>query len=890
MVSGTATRARRHFVVASRCKIERLRGVVSKEDYRRRERGKKAALEEVGALGGAAAAGMESSEEDENTPGEVMGNKTTEVAASGSGVQARQSTIVDCGAVLTKHEETQRKIDDWMTAHCILFHMMRSEEWETMVEALKNAHPSFQYARFEKALTTRVESKRAQVAARMEELRRQWPITGCMLQLDGWTDRRARPHINVMVSFPRGAVFWKSVCMSNCDKGAAAYHSILRSAIEEIGEDAVVGVIMDNAAVCAAAGRMIPWVEHAVQRALDLAKFLVNHGRVHDLLHDESNGKVVARPGATRFATNFITVDSLQPLYLPLKSCVTKPAWKSGIELPGQRHLLKAATDSILDDSFWAGIEKVQETSKELLALLKLVDRPGPTISKVYGRLDVAVEKLRASEFFTDTENDELEEIVMRRWNTMNSPLHCAAMFLDSEYKTTQPEKDAEVLDGLWSWVYSWCKPSMYVEVDAEVNCWIEGTGRFNCEEARTAARSSQPTRWWKKWCSDMPHLQKQAVRLLGQSSSSSACERNWGLFERIHSKARNGLSVKKLSTLDRVLTEEELAADAKERVDKWLNRLRAANEAAEANDDEDDNNDEDNDEPVVENAFAVDYDPQEAPVDLLRHEAELNNAWRKTTRPSKYLARQHLRKMQQTVKTMTAEHAEQYRAARAKAIEPATKTAKRGRERARKAPVQQVDDAAAQRATNGELEEGGGSGSNAEATAPKRAKRGQGRPRKSLKDMEEEEAAAQMASGRRDGGSGTRDASEEDGSDSPADRECGILRQNKGRTPPTKEHAFSIASVATKWTYSVRMRRVPAVRNGGTILYTHGCRNHLVVVIVTKMMASTPKCNSVCGCAKEKVTQCLYIVLLHYGARGMIFDIKEVADSLMWQENSIIE
>ncbi|GBG69334.1 hypothetical protein CBR_g4030, partial [Chara braunii] len=48
---------------------------------------------------------------------------------------------------------------------------------------------------------------------------------------------------------------------------------------------------------------------------------------------------------------------------------------------------------------------------------------------------------------------------------------------------------------------------------------------------------------------------------------------------------------------------------------------------------------------------------------------------------------------------------------------------------------------------------------------------------------------------------------------------------------------------------------------------------------IVTETMAATAECNSVCGCAKEKVAECWYIVLLKNEARGMIFDVKEIAD-----------
>ncbi|GBG90867.1 hypothetical protein CBR_g51373 [Chara braunii] len=54
-------------------------------------------------------------------------------------------------------------------------------------------------------------------------------------------------------------------------------------------------------------------------------------------------------------------------------------------------------------------------------------------------------------------------------------------------------------------------------------------------------------------------------------------------------------------------------------------------------------------------------------------------------------------------------------------------------------------------------------------------------------------------------------------------------------------------------------------------------------------MMATTNECNSVCSSAKEKVAECWYVVLLQHGARGMIFNTKEIADSLVWQKNSIM-
>ncbi|CAN1821565.1 hypothetical protein LINPERHAP1_LOCUS29560 [Linum perenne] len=47
----------------------------------------------------------------------------------------------------------------------------------------------------------------------------------------------------------------------------------------------------------------------------------------------------------------------------------------------------------------------------------------------------------------------------------------------------------------------------------------------------------------------DTPLLLNIAIRLLSQTSSSG-CERNWSVFERIHTKRRNRLEHKRLSDL----------------------------------------------------------------------------------------------------------------------------------------------------------------------------------------------------------------------------------------------------------------------------------------------------------------------------------------------------
>jgi len=55
---------------------------------------------------------------------------------------------------------------------------------------------------------------------------------------------------------------------------------------------------------------------------------------------------------------------------------------------------------------------------------------------------------------------------------------------------------------------------------------------------------------WWEQFGNDTPELQKFAIRVLSQCCSATGCERNWSVFEFIHSKNRNRLEHKRLNDL----------------------------------------------------------------------------------------------------------------------------------------------------------------------------------------------------------------------------------------------------------------------------------------------------------------------------------------------------
>ncbi|XP_073122752.1 uncharacterized protein [Henckelia pumila] len=55
---------------------------------------------------------------------------------------------------------------------------------------------------------------------------------------------------------------------------------------------------------------------------------------------------------------------------------------------------------------------------------------------------------------------------------------------------------------------------------------------------------------WWSSYGASTPELKSFAMKILYLTCSSSGCERNWSVFEHIHSKKRNRLSQQRLNDL----------------------------------------------------------------------------------------------------------------------------------------------------------------------------------------------------------------------------------------------------------------------------------------------------------------------------------------------------
>jgi len=55
---------------------------------------------------------------------------------------------------------------------------------------------------------------------------------------------------------------------------------------------------------------------------------------------------------------------------------------------------------------------------------------------------------------------------------------------------------------------------------------------------------------WWEAFGSHCLELQKFTIHILSQTCSATGCERNWSVFERIHTKKRKHFDKKRLNDL----------------------------------------------------------------------------------------------------------------------------------------------------------------------------------------------------------------------------------------------------------------------------------------------------------------------------------------------------
>ncbi|KAL4574986.1 hypothetical protein LXL04_021826 [Taraxacum kok-saghyz] len=411
---------------------------------------------------------------------------------------------------------------------------------------------------------------------------KEWAEKGCSILSDGWRDSVVQKDIiNFMVNSPKGSVFVRSVDASNVSKDADLLFRVLDQMMEAVGDMNVVQVVTDNASAYVKAGRLleakrqhlywtpcaahcldlmleeigkeIPKVKIAIKKAMLAIGYIYSHVPVVNLMRKFTKERNLHRPAVTRFATSFITLAQIHKQRNNLKKMVISEEWEKAKWSSKDLTARKVKT-YFMQETFWRNVLYALKLTGPLVKVLWLVDgEKYPAMVYIYKAMDRAKEAIRDS--FTNPEDYKAAfKIIDRRWECqLHRPLHAAGHFLNPGifYNNHDGEGFGEVEKGLYDCIMRLVPDhETQDKISIELDRYRNAEALFGLPLAVRHRTTKSPADWWASYGSSAPNLKKFAIRVLSLTCSATSCERNWSVFQHLHTKKRNRLAQARLNDM----------------------------------------------------------------------------------------------------------------------------------------------------------------------------------------------------------------------------------------------------------------------------------------------------------------------------------------------------
>ncbi|CAN1188844.1 hypothetical protein LINPERHAP2_LOCUS39570 [Linum perenne] len=196
-----------------------------------------------------------------------------------------------------------------------------------------------------------------------------------------------------------------------------------------------------------------------------------------------------------------------------------------------------------LDSRFWTSVLTCLRAAMPLMKVLRLVDSDElPSMPFLY---------------------KPVLNIIEKRWNDqMSRPLHYDAYWLNPKvhFGANFDPNERKLKVGLYDFVERLSKDrDESLTLMQQLDTFHHARGMFSSYGSMKLLDRKHPADWWSYFGDDVPEHQKFAVRILSLTCSASGCERNWSVFERVHSKKRNRLLQKKMNDIVYVMYNSKL-------------------------------------------------------------------------------------------------------------------------------------------------------------------------------------------------------------------------------------------------------------------------------------------------------------------------------------------
>ncbi len=119
----------------------------------------------------------------------------------------------------------------------LAFNVLKTEQWKKMVRAIANVGPcdGWTGVSYGDMRGKKLEEEKERIDRALDPIRAAWAKYGCSILADGWSDRKKRGIINILVSCPLGTYFLRAVDTGKSGKkttGNFIYHHIRQAILE----------------------------------------------------------------------------------------------------------------------------------------------------------------------------------------------------------------------------------------------------------------------------------------------------------------------------------------------------------------------------------------------------------------------------------------------------------------------------------------------------------------------------------------------------------------------------------------------------------------------------------------------------------------------------------
>ncbi|XP_048539484.1 uncharacterized protein LOC125518701 [Triticum urartu] len=510
---------------------------------------------------------------------------------------AGKQTMMSVNYKIKEAKTTYDYICEFIIEGALAHNLASLKSFARMVEAIGQFGPGLKPPTPYQLASPLLKIQVSKVDEMLKVQKEAWVATGCSIMTHAWTDRRGRSLMNLVAHSSRGMCFLRAIKASMEVHDAKFIFSLVMSCISEICAEKIVQVVTDNASNNIAAAKLlkqkhpqifwtscaahtinlmlqdignIPIVSSTITNGKTITIFFYAHTRLLAILRKYAKGDLV-RAGATRFASHYLNLKSLYGKRKQLKLMFASNDWAGSIY--AKKPLGKRVYKLVMDNKFWAKINLLVNYFEPLANVLRRVDGDTPAMGFLYGDLLQAKQEIVVRLNHVEKKYGPIWEIIDRRWdNKMKTALHKAGYFLNPFFYY---DRQSEMAEEDFMEAVIECASVMYknnIEVQdnivSQLSYYTEAIDSFGTDMAirQRKVATITPARWWTVHGTSAKDLKKMAIRILSLTCSSSAYERNWSAFERVHSKKRTRLGQKKLNDLVYVMFNKRLDSKYSER------------------------------------------------------------------------------------------------------------------------------------------------------------------------------------------------------------------------------------------------------------------------------------------------------------------------------------